>query len=135
MQAIIQAFWQIVSFRQGPDYLPDSKPLLGFALVAYVVVDVLVILALYPGHVLPPLLLIDVGFLVVWCVGLLRLFDMQSRTRQTLTALLGTGAMLQLMAFPFSAWPSLGMPFELPLVLRALIALLVLLWSVAVYGN
>jgi hypothetical protein len=135
MQAIIKAFWQIVLFREGPEYLPDSRPLLAFSIVAYVAVDILVILALYPSHVLPPLLLVDVGFLVIWCVGLLRLFDLQARIPQTLTALFGTGALLQILAFPFSAWPSLGIPIEIPLFLRALVALLILLWSVAVYGH
>lgn len=135
MQAIIKAFWQIALFRQGPEYLPDSRPLLAFSALAYIVVDVLVILALYPTHVLPPLLLVDVGFLLLWCIGLLRLFDLQARIPQTLTALFGTGALLQILAFPFTAWPSFGIPIEVPLMLRALVALLILLWSVAVYGH
>jgi len=135
MQEIIKAFWQVALFRQGPDYLPDSRPLLVFSVAAYVIVDVLVILALYPRHNLPPLLLLDVGFLAIWCIGLLRIFGFPQRTRQTLTALFGVGALLQIMAFPFTAWPSLGMPFELPLIIRGLVSLSILLWSVAVYGH
>jgi len=135
MQALVKAFWQIVLFRRGPDYLPDSQSLLLAAAVLYVVIDVLVILALYPRHALPPLLLVDVGFLVVWCATLLTLFGLKTRIRQTLTALFGCGALLQLLAFPFSAWPSFGIPVDIPLVFRALVALVILLWSVAVYGH
>lgn len=115
--------------------MPDSRLLLVVSAAAYIFVDVLVILTLYPGHVLPPLLLIDVGFLVVWCVGLLRLFDFAGRVSQTLSALFGTGALMQVLAFPFSAWPNLGLPFELPDILRAFLGVLILLWTVAVYGH
>jgi len=135
MQEIIKAFWQIVLFRQGPDYLPDSKVLLYFAGVVYVLVDILVISALYPRNALPPLLLIDTGFLIVWCVGILSLFGFKLRIPQTLTALFGTGAMLQLLAFPLTAWPSFGIPLEIPLAFRALVAVIILLWSVAVFGH
>jgi len=134
MQEIIKAFWQIALFRQGPDYLPDSQPLLLFTLCAYVLVDVLVILTLYPAPVLVPLLLVDLGMLVVWTAGLLSLFGGMNRLRQTLIALFGAGALLQIIAFPISAWPSLGLPLELPYAFRVLFSLAILLWSVAVYG-
>ena len=55
MQAIIKAFWDIALFRQGPDSLPDSQPLLLLAAVAYAVIDVVVILTLYPSAALAPL--------------------------------------------------------------------------------
>jgi hypothetical protein len=135
MQAILQAFWQIALFREGPESLPDSRPLLLLAAAAYIAIDVMVILALYPTQALPPLLLVDVGFLVLWCAGILGLFGLKNRLRQTLTALFGAGALLQLLAFPLSAWPSFGIPFEIPWLLRVLVSVIILLWSVAVYGN
>ena len=133
--AIVSPFWQIALFRAGPESLPDSRPLLVLAIAVYIVVDVMVILALYPRHALPPLLLIDVGFLLLWCAGILRLFGFAGRVQQTLSALFGTGALLQLLAFPFSAWPSFGIPVEIPLFLRVLVAVAILLWSVSVYGH
>jgi len=135
MQEIVKAFWQIALFRQGPDSLPVSRLLLYMAAGVYVFVDILVISILYPRPAVMPLLLADTVLLVVWCVALLNLFGLQARLSQTLTALFGTGALLQVLGFPWSAWPSLGMPFEFPLVLRALILLAILLWTVAVYGN
>ncbi len=134
MRALLGAFWQIVLFRRGPDSLPDSGLLLLLSAAAYVAVDVLVIAALYPADALLPLLLIDTGCLALWCAGLLAWFGYANRIRQTLTALLGTGALLQLLVFPLSAWPSFGIDFAIPLAFRQLAALLALLWSVAVYG-
>ena len=134
MQAIINAFWQIALFRQGPEDLPDSQPLLILAFAAYVLVDAVVIVTLYPRQALPPLLLVDVGFLTLWSMGVLRLFGYAARLKRTLTALFGVGALLQVLAFPLSAWPSFGIPLEIPLYLRILVSLIILLWSVAVYG-
>ena len=110
LQVIVSAFWQIALFRAGPESLPDSRPLLVLAMAVYIAVDVMVILAMYPRHALPSLLLVDVGFLLLWCAGILRLFGFAQRLQQTLIALFGTGAMLQLLAFPLSAWPSFGIP-------------------------
>jgi hypothetical protein len=135
LKTIINAFWQIALFRAGPDSLPDSRPLLVLAMVVYILVDITVILTLYPRHALPPLLLVDVGFLLLWCAGILRLFGFAQRIQQTLIALFGTGALLQLLAFPLSAWPSFGLPIEIPLFLRVLVSVAILLWSVSVYGH
>ena len=135
LQALVRPFWQIALFRAGPESLPDSRPLLVLAITVYIAVDVMVIVALYPRHALPPLLLIDVGFLLLWSAGILRLFGFAQRLQQTLIALFGTGALLQALAFPLSAWPSLGMPIEIPLFLRVVVAVVILLWSVSVYGH
>ena len=135
MQAIIKAFWDIALFRQGPDSLPDSQPLLLLAAIAYSAIDIVVILTLYPREALVPLLLVDVGFMVAWSAGLLALFGKIARLRQTLTALFGSGALLQMLAYPVTAWPSFGLPVEMPMGFRVFISLLILLWSVAVFGH
>jgi hypothetical protein len=135
MQAIVKAFWQIALFRQGPEDLPDSQPLLFLAAMAYVLVDTVVILLLYPQEALLPLLLLDVGFLTLWSMGVLRLFGYSARIKRTLTALFGAGALLQVLAFPLSAWPAFGIPIEIPIGVRIAVSLVILLWSVAVYGH
>lgn len=134
MQAIVKAFWQIALFRQGPEDLPDSLPLLMLAALAYVFVDAVVIVLLYPLSALLPLLLVDVGFLTLWSMGILRLFGHGTRLKRTLTALFGAGALLQVLAFPLSAWPAFGIPIEIPIGIRIATSLVILLWSVAVYG-
>ncbi|HJP04829.1 MAG: hypothetical protein CL799_01815 [Chromatiales bacterium] len=130
MQAILGAFWQIALLRQGPEDLPDSQFLFAFAALLYIGVDMLVIVALYPAQSYVQLLLADVLLLGAWATGLLAVFSLLSRARRTLTALLGAGALLQVLVLPLSLLPAL-----LPQVIRILLLVLVLLWSVAVYGN
>jgi hypothetical protein len=134
LQAFVQPFWQIAIFRAGPDSLPDSRPLLLLVLVVYIAIEAVTILALKPSYALPPMLLVDVGFLVLWCAGLLRLFGFGARLQQTLSALFGTGAILMLLSFPLRAWPVFGFPLDIPF-LRFLVSLVILLWTVAVYAH
>ena len=134
LQAFVQPFWQIAMFRAGPDSLPDSRPLLLLVLVVYIAIEAVTILALKPSYALPPMLLVDVGFLVLWCAGLLRLFGFGARLQQTLSALFGTGAILMLLSFPLRAWPVFGFPLDIPF-LRFLVSLVILLWTVAVYAH
>lgn len=130
MQAVLGAFWQIALLRQGPEDLPDSQVLLAFAAILYIAVDMLVIVTLYPADAYLPLLLADVLLLVAWVTALLAVFRFLPRARRTLTALLGAGALLQLLVLPLSALPTL-----IPQALRVLLLILILLWSVAVYGH
>jgi len=136
LMTIIKAFWKIALFRAGPDSLPDSRTLLVLTMTVYIAVDVMVILVIYPRHALPPLLLVDVGFLILWCAGILRLFGFAPRLQQTLSALFGTGALLQLLALPLSGSPEMegGLP-DIGLWFRVLAMNAIRLWAVAVYGQ
>jgi hypothetical protein len=135
MQVILDAFWQVVLLRRGPEDLPDSQLLLALAAAVYICVDLLIIVMLYPASIYVPLLLADLGLMVAWSGGALLLFNRLSRVRRTLTALFGAGAVLQLLAFPLSAWPEFGLPLELPWALRVVGLILIQLWSIAVYGH
>ena len=73
--------------------------------------------------------------MVGWTAGALFIFSHLSRIRRTLTALFGAGAVLQLLAFPLSAWPEFGLPLELPWTFRVVGLILIQLWSIAVYGH
>ncbi|MDP6436316.1 MAG: hypothetical protein QF790_00685 [Gammaproteobacteria bacterium] len=126
MQAILGAFWQIALLRQGPENLPDSRFLLALAALAYVAANMIVIVTLYPPQLYLPLLLVDLLLLGVWTTGVLFLFSLLARARRTLTALLGAGALIQLLSFPFSL---------LPQTVSTLPLILMLLWSVAVNGH
>ena len=130
MLAIVKAFWQIALFRRGPEDLPDSQPLLLLACAVYMLVDIFVILALYPSEALVPLLLADVGFLALWSAAVLHLFKFAARLQRTLTALYGVGALLQVLASPLTL-SSAGIPMNLQIAG----SLIILLWSVAVYGH
>jgi hypothetical protein len=95
MQPLLQAFLDIALWRKGPQDLPASTGLLGFAAIWYVglsyvqirlmeigVQDALVIVA------------IDIFMLSAWLTVVLSLFSLRTRLTQTLTAMLGVGALL-----------------------------------------
>jgi hypothetical protein len=91
----LKVFLDIVLWRRGPQDLPASPLLLGFALAAYVGVSVVQLAWLEESAsawvvfvLLDPLLLAG----GVWM--LLRLFNRRERFLQTATAVLGTGALL-----------------------------------------
>lgn len=129
MLTVLSAFWQIALFRSGPEHLPDSTFFLSLALGFFVAVEVLAIVSLYPLRMLIPLLLTDTLLLVIWSGSLLVLTGFGQRLRATLAALFGTAALLQLVAYPFSA--VLPASYD-PLRVSALV--LILLWTIAVYG-
>jgi hypothetical protein len=129
LQSILKAFWQITLFRAGPQSVPDSQPLLLLAAAMYIAANVLFIFAQYPAGSMPAVA-VDFVLLSAWCAGLLAFFGHQGRVRQTLTAMFGAGALLQMITLPLVALPELG----IPLAVTMLALVMVLLWSTAVHG-
>ena len=129
MQAIITAFWQIVLFRSGPQTLPASNPLLIFVALVYVAANTLFVLVEFAADSLPAVLA-DLLLLIVWCSGLLIFFNFSARIVQTLTALFGTGALLQFLTLPIVVLADFGLPAGIYL----LAVVMVWLWSTAVHG-
>ena len=151
MQAILNAFWQIALFREGPESLPDSRPMLILAASLYALTDSLIMLSSNLGGrvlaqswddflflrqlagLLIPIAL-DISLLLVSVAATLFYFGNLDRLRQTLTALFGVSTLLQVIS-----WPCFVLLFfENLSVLWALLILalvLVLLWSIAAYGH
>jgi hypothetical protein len=97
MLALLQAFFEILLRRLGPEDLPDSQFLLQLMLVAYMLAQVPVVVALYgwSGNALFAVL-VDMGVLALFFWLVLKFARRAGRYRRTLTALLGTGALLSL---------------------------------------
>lgn len=105
MLALFQAFLQIALRRLGPEDLPDSRFLFGVAIGSYVLAQVPVALLLHGWKVsaaaviaVDVLLLTGFFWAMLWASGRL------ARYRRTVTALLGTGAMLAVMQWPLVWW-------------------------------
>jgi hypothetical protein len=144
--ALINAFWQVVLFREGPDSLPDSKPLLFIAATAYALTDCLIVFSSELGQnwgelatlqlllrMLVPAIL-DIALLLVSVTAALVYFGFPGRLRQTLIALLGATALLQLLTWPCFVLLIFEQFSELWAV--SILALVVmLLWSIAVFGH
>ncbi len=89
MREVLKLFAQILLLRRGPQDLPASGLLLALTVAAYVVVNCLVSSVFPPALDWPALLLVDVGFLLLWNALLLRLVGRPERTVQTATAVFG----------------------------------------------
>ncbi len=135
MQHVLNAFWQLLLLRRGPDTLPDSAFLLWLTGALYALISLIIVLLLYGGERVLVLLLADVGLIFLWAKAVLTLFGAKMRLRQTLTALFGAGCLLQVLSLPLSLGPGFEEQQDWIVMFRALGLLFILLWGVAVYGQ
>jgi hypothetical protein len=95
MQELIRLFTQIALLRRGPQDLPASPLLLALTIAGYFVVNLAAgaLLPPFQGPLLPHLL-VDIAFMFIWYVVLLRLVGKPERFLQTTTAVFGFQAVL-----------------------------------------
>lgn len=132
MKEVLALFVQILLLRGGPQDLPASGLLLTVTVAAYVGVNSVISSIFPPARNWPALLLVDVGFTLLWTALLLRVAGRRERTLQTTTAVFGYQIVLAPLLVPWQwlAQQFQGSPaWEGPL---ALIWTLVLVWVVAV---
>ena len=100
MRALFELFLDICLLRKGPQDMPASPMLLQLTLLSYGISGILI--PLLDVSLTLSLLLtgLDLALLTSLAYGLLALRDYRPRFVQTLTALLGTGTLLQLLALP-----------------------------------
>lgn len=136
MLAIVTAFRNIALLRIGPEDLPDSPVLLGLTMIVYVLIQVPVAWIVYQSVALvSQTVALDVAmlsgglWLVLWLTGY------RARFRQTLTALLGTSALLTLLALPFHIWQTVqdGAPPGPAFAYAAILAIVI--WSLVIVGH
>jgi hypothetical protein len=129
---LILAFVDIMLHRRGPEDLPSSKFLVWFLLVVSVGVELAVLFANDQSMRAAAVSVLVAG-LDVWFVwALLRTFNRQRRFAQTMSALLGTETILNVVGAPLvpllnaSASASAEPQITLPLLLTALLGI----WSI-----
>lgn len=136
MLALLEVFFQIVVRHRGPEDLPDSQFLLGVTLLAYLLAQVPVGTAIYGwSAVALQAIAADTALLAV-CFWLLLWFTHRmARYRRTMTALLGTGALLALAQTPLVFFAKFAtVAGQVPVGARlGLLALLI--WSVIVQAH
>ncbi len=104
MKLLLQRFYEICLLRVGPQDLPASNFLLGLVLLVYMVLGVVlssVNLPLSQALITVP---VDTALMGLLTFFLLWVRDLPQRFRQVYTALLGTGAFFQILAFPLLVW-------------------------------
>ena len=103
MLELCTAFGSILLRRLGPEDLPASGFLLGLSMLLYVLTQTPIVYLQFGelGQPALSILAVDLALLVA-CLWLLLYFTgMRARYQQTLTAILGTSALLSLLSLPF----------------------------------
>ncbi|MGI9330097.1 MAG: hypothetical protein ACR2QB_05220 [Gammaproteobacteria bacterium] len=137
MYELFKVFGSIVLRRLGPEDLPSSGFLLGLTAAIYVLAQIPVALPAFGtvGNVASALA-VDLSLMVACLWALLRVTGYGSRYQQTLTALLGTSALLSLASVPFTLWllSSADAPVGSTAFPNAMI-LAIIIWSLVVNGH
>ncbi len=94
MQALLKAFWDIALWRRDPGHLPDSGALVAGCALAYAVMSAVQSWMLTGSDRLLARTLADLVLLVLLVWLLLTATRRSNRLNQTLSAVLGTGALL-----------------------------------------
>lgn len=131
MRALFDLFLGICLFRKGPQHIPASQVLLKAALIAYGISGLLVLLISLDPVSASLVMSADMALLAGLTFGLLNFSGYQGRFLQTLTALLGTGTLVQLMALPISLWVVKTLERDIA-ALPQLLYLALLVWSIAI---
>ena len=137
MFALLHRFIDICLLRKGPQDLPASGVLLRLAMLLYVLSGLLVFMLDRPLddlHVSILLIAADIVILSTAVYLILHVRGLLPRLRQTLTALFGTGTLLQLLVLPLMLWlenSNLGMDGA-GIILPWLCLQLLLIWSLLI---
>lgn len=136
MREIVQAFLDIAMLRRGPEDLPASGFLLGLAGAAYLLTGALTVAAYSrsSGDFVGQLVL-DLGLMLAFFVVLLAINRKATRIEQTLTAVMGTGALLALVSLPLTIWLDAHGAESPTAIFPAIGIYLLVLWSIGINGH
>jgi fucose 4-O-acetylase-like acetyltransferase len=131
--ALLRAFLDIALHRRGPEDLPASGLLLGLALAAYVAIQ-LVYLQLPALQVAHPfaLLAAETAFTLASVWALLKVFAVERRFRQAVTAYVGTAALFSTLALPLLQVVTSFDPQSMQFTATAILIWLVVFWAIDV---
>jgi hypothetical protein len=135
MHALFNLFLDICLFRKGPQEVPASPVLLKLSLITYGLSG-LVVMWVINTKLSTALLqtLLDLVLLVGMTYGVLQMQGFGARFGQTMTALLGTGTLLGLMALPVVIWMGEAATDD-GMTLPWFLFYLLLGWSIAVMAH
>jgi hypothetical protein len=136
MRLLLQRFLDICLLRAAPQDIPGSAVLLLLALIAYCVAGLS--LSLINADLSKALILVAVDLLILAGLMYLLLWIrlLTNRYLQTLTALAGTGAILEFVAWPVLYWQQLSSAANGPgLWFASLLLWLWLFWNIAVVAH
>jgi len=136
MLAYVQALINIALRRSGPEDLPDSTFLLGLTLALYLVAQLpLALIAYGPSDILLRTVAVSLLLLFSGLWILLRLTGYRARYRRTVTAMLGTSALLSILSIPFSVWRQSMLSADSNVAMPSTFLFALMLWSLFIDGH
>lgn len=140
MYSLLNLLWEICLLRKGPQDLPSSFVLLKFLIFCYALSGLLVLMVgLGADALLIMLVLIaaDMALVSGLTYAMLNFLGRTARFVQTLAALFGVGALLQMIALPLSVWlqREQALASGSNAFIPSLLSLLLLAWSVVIMGH
>ena len=136
MLVYVRTLVDIALRRLGPEDLPDSGFLLVLTLIAYLVLQLPLALVAYgPNNAIVTAIGVSALLLAVFLWLLLGLAGYRARYRQTLTALLGTSALVSFLSIPFSLWREAALDVQPTAALPSIFIFAIMLWSLAIDGH
>ena len=136
MFELMKAFAGIALRRIGPEDLPKSTFLLGVTVALYATLQVPAAILVFGAR--PDALrtvVLDIALLSVALWMLLYLTGFRARYQQTLTAILGTSALLSLISLPFNLWRNALGDNAAAATAPSAFILAIVLWSFIVDGH
>ncbi len=135
MRALFKLFLDICLLRKGPQDIPAAAVLLRLTLACYGLTALLGLPAMLGFGVALALLAIDMALQAGLTYGALYLRGSIGRFQQTLTALYGCGALLQILFAPVQLWLDREIAGQGSPALPQLVWLGLFAWSIAVMSH
>ena len=135
MFKLIQFWVAMCLFRARPQDFPASFPVLAVSVLGYFLVNTLLSLVSEPPHRALIASLLDMMVLYLFVRVALLVRQKPERLMQTLSALTGSGAVMGFVALPVVAAGVPGAEAGEISAMVALVWLILLTWSIAVFGH
>lgn len=135
MSALLKAYMELCLLSKGPQDLPYSVFLLRLVLGVYFLTGVLSMLP--SATVMQALLMmcVDILILMSFCWICLQLFKRHSRFNQMMAAILGTGSLFQLLAWPLMFYFEIAKAKQVVVPELGFMLLVLISWNLAVYAH
>jgi len=129
---IIKAFLHLCLFQSKPQDLPASSLLLGLMLIIYMLMSSILApasLSAWQGFLWS---FTETGLLMILVSSLLYVIKHPRRITQTLTAMMGTNALLSFLSLPLIIWLDYGESHNLNLGIPSFLFFIMMFWNIAI---
>ncbi|MDH5472459.1 MAG: hypothetical protein OEY61_06335 [Gammaproteobacteria bacterium] len=135
MTALLKTYLNLCLLSDGPQDLPYSVFLFRILLGLYFISGVLSILPSSTFTESVMVMCVDIFVLLVFCWFCLRGFNKSSRYNQMMSAILGTGSLFQILAWPLMFYFEMAEAKNTVIPELGFLLLILISWNLAVYAH